>query len=102
MADKKIVLFCAAGMSTSLLVNKMRQAAAKAGKDYDIAAYSLNEEEKHAPDADVILLGPQVRYALSKLQAKYPGKPIEGIDMRMYGMMDGEGTVAFARKLMND
>ena len=42
MADKKIVLFCAAGMSTSLLVNKMKQAAAKAGKDYDIAAYSLN------------------------------------------------------------
>lgn len=33
MADKKIVLFCAAGMSTSLLVNKMKQAAAKIGKD---------------------------------------------------------------------
>ena len=102
MVDKKIVLFCAAGMSTSLLVNKMKQAAAKIGKDYDIAAYSLNEEEKHAPDADVVLLGPQVRYALAKLQAKYPGKPIEGIDMRMYGMMDGEGVIGYARKLMND
>ena len=102
MAEKRIVLFCAAGMSTSLLVNKMKQAAAKIGKDYDIAAYSLNEEEKEAPTADVILLGPQVRYALAKLKAKYPGKPVEGIDMRMYGMMDGEGTIEFARKLMND
>lgn len=33
---KKIVLFCAGGMSTSLLVNKMREAAAKQGKEYDI------------------------------------------------------------------
>ena len=101
MADKKIVLFCAAGMSTSLLVNKMKQAAAKIGKDYDIAAYSLNEEQRlHLVHA--FLLGPQVRYALAKLQAKYPGKPVEGIDMRMYGMMDGEGVIGYARKLMND
>ena len=38
---KKITLFCSAGMSTSLLVNKMREAAKKNGKDYDINAYSL-------------------------------------------------------------
>ena len=30
---KKITLFCSAGMSTSLLVNKMREAAKKNGKD---------------------------------------------------------------------
>lgn len=38
---KKIVLFCAGGMSTSLLVNKMREAAAKQGKEYDINAYDM-------------------------------------------------------------
>ncbi|HAE17512.1 MAG TPA: PTS sugar transporter subunit IIB, partial [Erysipelotrichaceae bacterium] len=40
---KKITLFCAAGMSTSLLVSKMREEAAKNGWDYDINAYSLTE-----------------------------------------------------------
>ena len=40
---KTITLFCAAGMSTSLLVNKMKEAAAAKGADYDIAAYSLGE-----------------------------------------------------------
>lgn len=102
MADKKIVLFCAGGMSTSLLVNKMKEAASKAGKDYDINAYGLASAEKEGPDADVILLGPQVRYALNKLKEQFPGKPIDSIDMRTYGTMDGSGALAQARKLMND
>ena len=36
MAEKVIALACAAGMSTSLLVTKMQQAAKEAGKDYEI------------------------------------------------------------------
>ena len=46
MADKVIRLFCAAGMSTSLLVNKMKEAAKVAGKDYEIHAHGLSSEEK--------------------------------------------------------
>lgn len=99
---KKITLFCCAGMSTSLLVNKMKEAAQAAGKEYEIAAYSLNEAPNHAPDADVILIGPQVRYALKDMKEKYPDKPIDSIDMRMYGMMDGKGTLALAEKYLGD
>jgi PTS system cellobiose-specific IIB component len=99
---KKITLFCAAGMSTSLLVSKMREEAAKNGWDYDINAYSLTESAVQGPLADCILLGPQVRYALKQLQNKFPGKPIDGIDMRVYGTMNGKGAVEIARKLMND
>ena len=99
---KKIVLFCAGGMSTSLLVNKMREAAAKQGKEYDINAYGYGSEEKHAPDADCILLGPQIRFNLKQLQTKYADKPIAAIDMRTYGTMNGEATLKQARELMND
>ncbi|MBR3350028.1 MAG: PTS sugar transporter subunit IIB [Solobacterium sp.] len=102
MADKRIVLFCAGGMSTSLLVNKMREAASAAGKNYSIDAYGLSAVDEKGPEADCILLGPQVRYAQKQLQAKFPGKPIEGIDMRVYGMMDGKGAIAIARKILND
>ena len=38
---KKIVLMCSNGMSTSLMVAKMREAAAKAGYECTINAYSL-------------------------------------------------------------
>lgn len=38
MADKTIMLACSAGMSTSLLVSKMQNAAKEKGKDYKIFA----------------------------------------------------------------
>ena len=37
--SQKITLFCSAGMSTSLLVNKMKEAASAAGKDYEIGLF---------------------------------------------------------------
>ncbi len=100
MADKVIRLFCAAGMSTSLLVNKMKEAAKAQGKDYDIAAFQLADFEKEAPKADACLLGPQVRYALAKLQNEHPDWAISDIPMQMYGLMDGKGTLARAESIM--
>lgn len=102
MASKTIILFCAGGMSTSLLVNRMKEAAAKKGKDYDISAYGLAAAEEHGPNADCILLGPQVRYALAKLQSQFPNIPVGSIDMRTYGMMDGNGALEQAMKLMGE
>jgi PTS system cellobiose-specific IIB component len=97
---KKITLFCSAGMSTSLLVNKMKEEAQKKGADYEIAAYSLNEVDLYGPQADVILVGPQVRFALNKRRTQFPNTPIDAIDMRSYGLMDGKAAIALAEKLM--
>jgi len=99
---KNITLFCAGGMSTGLLVKKMRDEAARLGKEYNINAYGLAESDSYGPQADVILLGPQVRYALPKIKESYPNKPVETIDMRTYGMMDGKTVLATAMKLMGE
>ena len=56
-----IRLFCAAGMSTSLLVKKMEEAAKEKGKDADIAAYPFTDMERMIEGVDVALLGPQVQ-----------------------------------------
>ena len=53
-----IRLFCAAGMSTSLLVSKMQEAAKEKGKDADIAAFPISEMERLIDGVDVALLGP--------------------------------------------
>lgn len=100
--SKKITLFCAAGMSTSLLVSKMKEEAAKNGWDYEIAAYSLTESAQQGPLADVILLGPQVRYAVNKMKADFPDKPVASIEMRDYGMMNGKAVLAVARKYLGE
>ena len=42
----KIRLFCANGMSTSLLVKKMEEAAAEKGKEVDIKAYPILDMER--------------------------------------------------------
>lgn len=54
----KIRLFCANGMSTSLLVKKMEEAAKEKGKEVDIKAYPILDIERLIGEADVALLGP--------------------------------------------
>ncbi len=95
-----IVLVCAAGMSTSLLVSKMQQAAAAAGEEATIAAYPISEIGKYGADADVIMLGPQVRFNLKTVQESFPDKPITVIEMRDYGTMNGEKVFATAKALI--
>ena len=87
-------------MSTSLLVNKMKEVAASQGKNYDIHAHALTEEAKYAPNADVILIGPQVRFELENMRKRNPGKKITDIPMRTYGLMDGKGALEIAEKMM--
>ena len=99
---KKIVLLCASGMSTSMLVKKMKEAAAAESYDCEIDAFSAAEAKEKASDADVVLLGPQIRFQQKKIAAELPGVPVDAIDMRMYGRMDGKGTLAFAKKLMGE
>ena len=98
---RKIVLLCAAGMSTSLLVNKMKAAAADEGYDCDIAAFPVATARDHA-DADIILLGPQVRFAKSKVQGEVPGTIVQDIDMQAYGTMNGKKVIAQVKKALGD
>ena len=97
---KKIILLCAGGMSTSMLVKKMQEEAAKEGLECEIAAYPQADAKDKASDADCILLGPQIRFAKQKVSEACPGIPIDAIDMKVYGRMDGKGAMAIAKKLM--
>ena len=94
-----ILLVCAAGMSTSLLVNRMNEAAKTKGIEVQIEAHPIGSIEQYGNNADVILLGPQVRYDLKKIQAEYPEKPVEVINMQDYGMMNGEKVLDHALEL---
>ncbi len=99
---KKIVLVCAQGMSTGMLMNKMRAAAAKQGYQCSIEAYAVSQARTKAADADVILVGPQVRYELDNVKEMLPGKPVEVINMADYGRLNGEGVLNRAKKLMGE
>ncbi|HYG60148.1 MAG TPA: PTS sugar transporter subunit IIB [Symbiobacteriaceae bacterium] len=88
---KKILLCCSAGMSTSLLVERMKKAAQERQLQVDIEAIPVAEFESRVDEADAVLLGPQVKYRLAafKQVADAKGKPIDVIDMVAYGMVNG-------------
>lgn len=99
---RKIKLFCAGGLSTSLLVNKMKAAALADGYDVEITAHPTIELETKGADADIILLGPQVRTSIQDVATLYPGKKAMVVDMVAYGMIDGKTILAQAKKLLGD
>ena len=98
----KIRLFCAGGMSTSLLVTKMRAAAEEAGVEADIEAHGVGSIERRLDDSiDVVLLGPQIGYQKAQVKAVTDrlGIPMDVIPMTDYGMVNGTNVFALAQKL---
>jgi len=89
MDKKHIYLFCSAGMSTSLLVTKMRAQAEKYNVPVIIDAFPETLAAEKGPQADVVLLGPQIAYMLPEIQRLLPTKPVEVIDSVLYGKIDG-------------
>ncbi len=94
----KILLVCAAGMSTSMLVNNMKKCASS---DIEIAAKPIGELSKVISDWDVVLVGPQVRYKYKDVEkiCAQNGKKSGLIDIASYGRMDGAAALKQALSL---
>lgn len=99
---KQIILLCNQGMSTSALVKKMKEAATEENYQCNIAAYSIGMAEEVGEKADIILIGPQIRYKLKEVISLFPDKTVTIIDQLAYGMLDGKKVLASARELMGD
>lgn len=99
----RIKLFCASGMSTSVLVNKMKDAAKAKGIDVEIIAFPESQMNRYLDSMDVALLGPQVGYTLGKAKklCEPKGIPVDVIPMIDYGMMNGAKVLDFALKLID-
>lgn len=85
---KKILLACSGGFSTSMLVQRMLEAAKAKGMDIEILAVAEDNIDEHL-DSDVLLLGPQIGHMLEDLTEKLDF-PVFVIDMMDYGTMNGE------------
>ncbi|MBW4081088.1 PTS sugar transporter subunit IIB [Paenibacillus sp. S150] len=96
---QKILLACAGGFSTSMLVERMKEAARGRGIEIVIDAVAENDIAAQKP-FDIIMLGPQMGHAEGELAAEYPSIPVTTIDMMDYGMMDGDKVLGTALELM--
>lgn len=106
MAEKTIMLVCAAGMSTSLLVTKMEKAAQEKGIDCEIFAVAASEADQKlgSKTIDALLLGPQVRFMEKQFKEKAAplNIPVELINMTDYGMMNGEKVLTQALNMTTE
>jgi PTS system cellobiose-specific IIB component len=91
-------------MSTSLIVAKMEKVAESKGISARIWAVSQSVVRSQIDEADVLLLGPQVRFLLNEMKTICGEKniPVEVIDMMNYGLCDGGAILEQAIKLVGN
>lgn len=93
----KIVLVCSAGMSSGELVKKMKIISDERKLDLDIKGIGYTDIINEIDGANVILLGPQVKYSLRKVVEIVEPRdiPVEIIDHLTYGMRNAEKVIDF-------
>ena len=101
----RIILACAAGMSTSLLARNIQQVAQERGVDISVEAMSTSSlDEAQWRSADVVLLGPQMRHLLDDIStagAEYH-VPVAAIPPGDYAIANGQNVLEQAVTLVQN
>ena len=88
----KILLCCSAGMSSSILVKNMREAAKELDIDCAIASASAIQVEQYIQKADLVLIAPQCTHEYGRIChiAEPFSIPVFLIGRKEYGEMNGK------------
>lgn len=97
-----ITLVCNMGMSTSMLMNKMRQSAQERSLEVDILAMADSSLPGSERPTDILLLGPQLSFMLDGFKERYKNKipHIAVVNQMDYGLMNGEKVLDDALAMM--
>lgn len=99
----RICLACCAGMSTSIVVQKMREAARSCNEDHEIWAIEQSHIERNIEKFDVLLIGPQIKHRYLVIRELVPSHiPVAVIDAINYGRYDGEAVLEQAKQLYKE
>ena len=96
----KILLCCSTGMSSSILVKKMRVEAERLGIEAKIGATDVTSARKYISKVDYILVAPQMYFWIKQFRslARTSGTKVFVIGREDYGKLDGESIL---RKTLN-
>ena len=72
----KILLVCNAGMSTGIMKMKLEQEAKARGLEASVDATPMVELGDNLEETSIILLGPQIRFALDDIKNQAEGIPV--------------------------
>lgn len=97
----KVLMVCAAGMSTSILMKKLEKYAADNNIEFEIAARGLSAYLDVVQDYDCIIMGPQVGYQKDDVAAA-SGKPVAVIPPQDYGIGNCENIFKLIYSLVDE
>ncbi len=98
----KIVLCCAGGFSTTMLMDSMKKTLKGSQKlnvdDFQFTAIPVDLLEQEVDGCDVVVVGPQIAHKLDYIKKILePNKiPYTVIDQDTYGKMDGATALKMA------
>ena len=95
-----IIMLCNLGMSTGMMVKKLEEEAKNRGIEAEVHAYPMVELDEHLEEADAILLGPQIRFALEDIKKQVGEVPVMAIAPQDFGMMNAGNVMNQLEKLM--
>lgn len=85
-----ILLVCNAGMSTGIMKMKLEQEAKARGMEASVMAVPMVELGDYLEDTNVILLGPQIRFAADDIRNQANGIPVIVIAPQDFGTMNAK------------
>ncbi|MEG0329721.1 MAG: PTS sugar transporter subunit IIB [Longicatena sp.] len=98
----KIVLCCAGGFSTTMLMDSMKKTVKDSAKlnidDFKFVAIPVDTLQSEVEDCDVLVIGPQIAHKLDYIKPIIdPYKvPYVLVDKDTYGQMDGATVMKMA------
>jgi cellobiose PTS system EIIB component len=98
MKKMKVLLVCAGGMSTSILMQKMSKYWQENGMELDIKAVGLSEYQDVFQHYDIVMVGPQVSYRMKEI-IENTALPTAAIPSFDYAMANCPNILKLAQKL---
>jgi len=97
----RLLVVCNGGMSSSIIVKKLKEAAESKQIELVTEANATNELGDQVGKWDVCLVAPQIMYAVDNVK-KTLNIPVAAIDYRVYAIADGEKALDQALELLKD
>lgn len=104
MMNKRILLICAAGMSTSLIVEQIKDLILKDHLPYEVRCCDVDLGMLEVYDCDVVLLAPQISYCKAQMEVitKTLRVPMGLIDRTIYQSLCAQEIFDYAQSLLKE
>jgi len=99
----RVLIVCSWGMSTSLLVESMLEAAKERQYELYVEALSAGEYSAKVETCDIVLIAPQIRHLRKSIEklAQTVGKPVALIEPFHYATMNGLAVLEQVLRIVN-